>query len=194
MTRSILKFALATAAMLYAVPAHADCMAEISSVMAGARTVGPYHQATTMISASRTMNIEGNVILPDQFDINMPQGRMIMTKNGAWMQKGGKWTKMPDTMRKMLGANVAQGAASSLKNIINTKCLGAQDFEGNSHTTYEFDTSGVAMGIKSKSHVTLYVDDGKPVVMVIDGEAMGRKSHTVQKITYDASIKITEPK
>ena len=174
--------------------ARADCKADLEAVIANTKTAGPYHQVTTITSGATTMNMQGNVILPDQFDITMPQGRMIMSKKGTWMQRDGKWMKMPDAMRKMVGNQVGMAGTQSMKNVTNLKCLGNQTYDGASYTAFDFDSSATVMGIASTSHATMYVSDGKPAVVIVDGQAMGRKSHTVQKITYDPSLKITEPK
>lgn len=140
------------------------------------------------------MQMSGNIIPPDQFDITTGQGRMILTKEGAWMQQGGQWSQMPDSIRKMMGGQAAIATEQALNNATNIKCLGDQAFDGTSYTAYEFDTSGEIMGVKTTSHATIYAADGRPAVSVIDGEAMGQKSHTVQKITYDSSITISVPK
>jgi hypothetical protein len=42
---------------------------------------------------SGTTTMEGNIILPDQFDLKMPQGRMMIAAQGTWMQQNGKWYK-----------------------------------------------------------------------------------------------------
>ncbi len=180
--------------LLMASNAWADCKADLNTAWNNAMHGSPYHAETKVTSAGTNIEMMGNIIPPDQIDMQTPQGRMIMTKKGVWMQQGGKWTKMPDVMRKMIGGQVSVVSDQTMKNVSNLKCLGEKEFEGKSYTAYEFDTSGTAMGIKAQSHVTLYTEDGKIAVSVIDGEAMGQKSHTVQKITYDDSITITEPK
>ena len=159
----------------------ADCASDLNDVLAASMTSGPFRTETSISSAGTDMQMTGNIIPPDQFDINTGQGRMILTKEGAWMQQGGQWTQMPDMVRKMVGGQAAIATEQTLKNATNIKCLGEKDFEGKSYAAYEFDTTGEMMGVKATSHVVIYAEGGKPAVSIIDGEAMGQKSHTVQK-------------
>ena len=191
-----IKFFLATFAAIsaFTLPALADCKSDLTAVIANTISGGGYHQETSIVSGTTKIAMHGDVIPPDQFDITMPQGRMIMTKAGTWMQHGGKWMKMPDTMRKIVLGQVSMGMSQGMKNMKNLKCLGTQPYDGGSYTAYEFDSSALVMGVASNSHAIVYVTDGRPAVIVIDGQAMGRKSRTIQKLTYDPSITITAPK
>jgi hypothetical protein len=59
---------------------------------------------------------------------------------------------------------------------------------------YNYEAKANFMGMDSFAKVAMYVNsDGKPEWMVVDGEAMGTKSMTTQKITYDDSIVIADP-
>jgi hypothetical protein len=176
-------------------PAAADCVADIKSIMEMMTTAGAYHVKTRVTSGGFDTRMEGKVRLPDHFDMGTPQGRMILTPEGMWMQTGGAWQQMPATMRDSIKSMMTQGMNMSVSNMTSAQCLGNQNYEGGTYAAYSFNSSGTLMGIESKASVTLYADSGgKPAWMVVDGEAMGQKSLTVQQIIFDNSIVISPPK
>ena len=189
-----LTFTLASILFGSATSAYADCQADIAGLMAAHKNVGPYHVSMTMVSAGKTMQNEVDVILPSSFHMNSKQMEMIITKDGAWMNMSGHWQAMPAQVAHMTTAIVDQGMAQGIKAMKNPACLGATSFQGGQFNTFTFDSSATVMGIVATSHVTMYADDkNRPVWVVVDGVAMGHKSLTTQKITYDPSIKITPP-
>jgi hypothetical protein len=193
MRNFLISFSIATSALVNQ-PAMADCKAELTALLQKSQDFGPYHVKVTTTSDSGNLAYEGKINPPKEFDINMQQGRMVMTEKGLWMENGGQWQAMPAEMGAMMRDMIQQGIAQAPDMISRADCLGKQDYAGGSYEAYSFDTAGEAMGIKSKATVTLYADEnGRANWVVVDGEAMGMKSHTVQKITYDASITISPP-
>jgi hypothetical protein len=189
------KFIFVAATLLSsATSANADCAAELQAIMQGHATAGPYHVTMDQTMADKTRKIEADVILPSSFHMKMPEMETIMLKQGTWMKMDGKWRAMPGAMSGAVAKAVSTGMEKGMANVKNLQCLGPQSVEGKTYTTYDFDSSGEAMGVKATSHVTLYKgDNGLPAIMIIDGEAMGHKSKTVQHITYDPSITISPP-
>ncbi len=179
---------------LGAAAAHADCAAELQAVMDGHLKAGPYHVTMDQTMAGKTRKMEIDAILPSSFHMKSPEMETIMLKQGTWMKMGGKWMAMPGAMSGMVSGAIATGMEKGMANIKNLQCLGPQSVEGKTYTTYDFDSSGEAMGIKATSHVTLYKgDNGLPAIMIVEGEAMGHKSKTVQHMTYDPAITISPP-
>ena len=177
------------------VPAKADCLAEIQGVMQAHLKAGPYHvtMESDMGGARRSMEID--VILPSSFHMKAANMESIMLKEGTWMNMNGKWMAMPGAMSGMMEQNIKTGMQGGLKNLSNVQCEGPQSLEGKTLNKYEMDSSGEAMGIKATSHITMYTDgQNLPQIMMVDGEAMGHKSHTVQHIVHDPSITISPPK
>jgi hypothetical protein len=176
--------------------AHADCAADLQAVVEKLLKAGPYHTDMSMVAGGRTTDISSDVILPDRFHMTMPQGEVVKIKDGLWMKVSGKWQAMPASVAHAIQSPIDQGIAQGMKNVKNLNCLGPQDYDGQSFTTYEFDSSGEAAGIKSKAHVIMYVDaaSGLPAWMIVNGEAMGRKSTMTQHVTFDPGITITQPK
>ena len=180
--------------LVLSTPAHADCLAEIQGIMQNHMKAGPYHIAmeSDMGGAKRMMEIDA--IMPSSFHMKAPNMEFIMLKEGVWMNTAGKWMNMPAAMSGMMEQNIKTGIASGMKAISNVQCEGAQPIEGQTLNKYEMDSSGQAMGINVVSHITMYASDkGLPQIMMVDGEAMGHKTHAVQHITYDPSITITPP-
>lgn len=174
--------------------AHADCTAEIKSMMDAHIKAGPYHVTIDMEMGAMKQKTEGDVILPSSFHMKSDRMESIMLANGAWMKMGGKWTSMPAALSAQVGASIKNNMDTSKMNLANVQCLGAQQIEGQTLTGYSFESSGEAMGVKSSSHITAYKNaNGLPAIMMIDGEAMGHKSKIVQHITYDPNIKISAP-
>ncbi len=89
---------------------------------------------------------------------------------------------------------INSGISKGIDSVKDVECLGSKDYEGGSYDAYLFHTAGEMMGIASTATVTLYASNGLPAWLVVDGEAMGKKSVTVQKVTFDPSITITPPK
>ena len=175
--------------------ANADCKADLQAVIANHLKAGPYHADITIDSAGKTMKLSSDVILPDQFHMHMPQAEVIKTAKGVWMKIGGKWQAMPASVGKAMQGPIDQGLAQGLNNVKNLNCLGAQTYENQSLTGYEFDSSGEFGGIKSAAHVVLYTDPatGLPAYIAVSGAATGKKSTTMEHITFDPSITVTPP-
>lgn len=176
-------------------PALADCKADLGAVFAAHRDAGPYHIEMTMTSNGSSQKMKGKVILPDRMQMTTPEGEMIIVKKDAWMKIGGSWTKLPGAAGAMVQGAIKQGIANGMKGTSNVQCLGTVEYNDGSYDGYEFDSNGNFGGVKSKSHVILYVDaKGLPAWSVIKGKAMGVDSTIVQRITFDPDIKIKAPK
>jgi hypothetical protein len=189
------KFIFVAATMIaIATAANADCAAELQAIMQSHATAGPYHVTMEQTTADKTRKIEADVILPSSFHMKMPEMETIMLKQGTWMKMGGKWQVMPGVASGALAKAVSTGMEKGMANVKNLQCLGTQSVEGKTYKAYDFDSSGEAMGIKATSHITLYRgDNGLPAIMIVEGEAMGHKSKTVQHVTYDPAITISPP-
>jgi hypothetical protein len=192
MRRTLISFVALAAG---ACPAFADCNAELAGIWQAFMKAGPYHVEMQMAGpGGQGRTIQGDVDLPDKFHMIMPQGEMVKIGDNIWMNMGGAWRQMPGAAGKMMQGQMMQGMAAGLKSHANVQCLGAQTYQGKAVSAYVFDSAGNFSGIKTKSHVQLFTDNGLPAFLVVDGEAMGHKSHTEQTITYDPSITIAPPK
>lgn len=174
-------------------PALADCKADLSALLK-AQTSTPYRVEMTSTANGQSNRMTAEVIFPDSFHIKADGMEMVMVNQKAWMNAGGTWQAMPAEAGASISSMIASGVSKGIEAVKDVKCLGSQDYEGQSYEAYSFATSGEAMGISSTANVTLYAEGGMPAWLVVDGEAMGTKSVTVQKITPDPSISIKPPK
>ncbi|MGB0134477.1 hypothetical protein, partial [Dokdonella sp.] len=121
---------------------------------------------------------------------------LIILPEGTWMRSGGgDWSKPPIDMSAMVKRLVPSTIEEVRAGTSNVKDLGMQSVDGQELRAISYDVNTKIMGIAVSSQNVAYLDaSGHIVRSVSDGEAMGRKSHTVQTIRYDDSIRITAPR
>jgi hypothetical protein len=72
---------------------------------------------------------------------------------------------------------------------------GATTWNGQSVHAYSYDVDTTVMGIHVTSTNKIFLNSSGQIVHAeSDGQAMGKKSHTVQDIRYDDSIRVDPPK
>lgn len=174
-------------------PSLADCKADLAAVLK-AQTSTPYRVEMTSTANGQSKRMTAEVVFPGSFHIKADGMEMVMVKKKAWMKAGGTWQAMPAEAGAMMSSMIESGVSKGIDAVKNVQCLGSQDYEGQSYDAYRFASSGEAMGISSTAEVTLYANGDMPAWVVVDGEAMGTRSVTVQKITPDPSITIKPPK
>jgi hypothetical protein len=180
--------------LLAATSAHADCKAEIDAILQTMQTAPPYRVDIETSSNGSSTKMQGKVILPDSFQMNGAGMNMILTPNGFWMGKDGQLKKSPPEAAEQMRSMMKQGMNLGLQAIEAPECVGTTSFEGADFQLYKYIAKGDFMGIKSTSSVEMYVNaKGLSEWMVIDGEAMGIKSVTKQRISYDDSVTIADP-
>jgi hypothetical protein len=185
----------AAALAAFSTSAFADCKADVAAIFEAYKSGGPFRVEMAATANGQTTKATAEVIMPDRFRVSSREMEMIMVKKKAWMKIGGSWQAMPGQAAAMMGNMIETGIAQGINDVKNVKCLGRKDYEGETYDAYSFTSTGEMMGIASTADVTMYMGDGAlPAWMVVDGEAMGTKSKTVQKITPDASITIKPPK
>ena len=120
---------------------------------------------------------------------------MIMTPEGTWMRSGkSDWIQPPIDMSAMFDRLLPASREALRTGTTNLRDEGMQSVEGVDLRAISYDMSTKVMGITITSHNTTYLDSaGRVVRTVSDGEAMGNKTHSVQTIRYDDSIRVTAP-
>ncbi|MCA0432766.1 MAG: hypothetical protein LCH46_05830 [Proteobacteria bacterium] len=183
-----------TCTLVLATPAFAACEDDLKATFEQMMAGSAYRSTITSSSDAPGTVMESEAILPDKFHIRADQMEMILIGKKGWMKMGGAWQQMPAEAAEQMSSMISDGVAQGMKGVSNVKCLGDQTYEGASYDTISYTSKGEFAGIASSSEVVLYRDgDGHPAWMVIDGEAMGVKSKTVQKITRDDTITINPP-
>jgi hypothetical protein len=181
--------------LMSAAPALADCKADIQSLLQSLEAAGPYRMEMSMVANGQTTTMAADVIMPHSMHLKGEGMEMLMTLNGVWMAQGGAMQKMPDAMKDQIQGMIRQGMNLGVQAVDKAECLGRTSYEGGMFDLFKYEAKANFMGIDSSAKVSMYVDDGgKPSWLIVDGEAMGTKSVTTQKITYDDSITIVDPK
>jgi hypothetical protein len=178
-----------------ATAAQADCKSDIEGILFAMQTAPPYRMLLETEADGTILKMEATAILPDRMQMKGDGMNMILTPNGFWMGKDGQLQKSPPEAAVQMRDMIKQGMNLGMQAVEAPECLGQASFEGGDYTLYKYVAKGEMMGIKSTSNVQMYVNgDSRPEWMLIDGEAMGIKSQAKQKIIYDSSITIEDPK
>jgi hypothetical protein len=127
--------------------------------------------------------------------IDTEQMSFIVLPEGTWMRSGGgQWSKPPIDMSAMFKRLVPSTIEEIRAGTSNVKDEGMQSVDGRELRAISYDVNTKIMGIAISSRNTVYLDaDGRILRTVSDGSAMGHKSHTVQNIRYDDSIRVNPP-
>ena len=127
--------------------------------------------------------------------VSTDQASFIVLPEGTWMRTGGgEWTKPPIDMSAMFKRLVPSTLEEIRAGTRNIRDEGMQAVDGQNLRAVSYDVNTQVMGINVSSHNTVFIDaSGRIVRSVSDGEAMGHKTHSVQTIRYDDSIRISAP-
>lgn len=191
--------AIALLALAVTVPAtaHADSDAQ-AVVVAAQKKMMDLRFRTEMTSTSKgeTSKATGEFDTMERMHMKTPDAEIIMVPEGVWMRsKGEGWMKPPIDMSGMFKQFMPKTVADIQKGMSNVKDEGMSTWQGKPTRVISYDMNTKVMGFSVKSHNRLWIDkSGLPIHSEVDSEAMGQKSHAVQDIIYDDSIRITAPK
>ena len=122
----------------------------------------------------------------------MPEMTQEMTvlDGKAWMERGGAWTAMPDSMAAQMTAGIS-GAAGMIDQVAGAECLGSQNFEGKDYLAFKYDFA--MAGVESSS--TLYADPATKLPLLVLGTstAAGKTTATRATYRYDPSVTVSAP-
>jgi hypothetical protein len=188
--RACLLALLSTVAL--AAPAMGGCLEELNDVVQKQKSSGPY-RVTMAMDGEMPMTITAEVVLPDRFRMSMPQGEAVVIGDKSWMKMGGQWMEIPGMGAQLTG--MMKEAELVTAELARNVACGDTTRGGASYRLIEFDTSGEPMGVKTTTHVKIYLDaaTGLPAVQEIEGESNGTRSRILQTITYDPAITIEPP-
>ena len=119
----------------------------------------------------------------------------VVLPGGTWMRSGqGEWMQPPIDMSAMFKRLVPATLDDVRAGTSNIKDEGTKSIGGQNARVISYDVNTKIMGISVTSHTTVTIDgSGHIVRSESDSTAMGHKSHSVQTIHYDDSIKISAP-
>ena len=120
---------------------------------------------------------------------------MITLPEGTWMRMGETgWIQPPIDMSAMFERLLPASREALRTGARNIRDGGVQSIDGVELRVISYDMTTKLMGITVNTHNTTYLDaSGRIVRTISDGEAMGQKTHSVQTIRYDDSIRVTAP-
>ena len=120
---------------------------------------------------------------------------VVSTPEGTWVHAGGEgWQQPPADMAAMVKQFVPKSAAEVQASSSNIKDEGPTTYQGKPAHLYSYDVDTLVMGVQVKSHNQVVINgEGQLVQSISDGEAMGKKSHSVQEVSYDSALKVGPP-
>lgn len=163
---------------------------------------GPYRTKTVVTADKSTSEIVGEIVPPDKMRMTLDAGgtmiEQIYIGDKGWIKNGGKWTASPGSVAAVLRQFSEEYVADMANTISDVKLAGADVVDGapTMAFTYNMDmnkSTTMKADVKSSVKVWIRVSDGLVVKQEIDGQAMGVKSHSVQTVQYDPTIKIEPP-
>jgi hypothetical protein len=120
---------------------------------------------------------------------------MIVVPEGTWMKTGKDWMQPPMDMSGMVKQFIPKSIDDLRAMTKNAADQGATTWNGQSVHAYSYDVDTTVMGIHVTSTNKIFLNSSGQIVHAeSDGQAMGKKSHTVQDIRYDDSIRVNPPK
>jgi hypothetical protein len=130
-----------------------------------------------------------------RFRATTDQTSFVVTPEGTWMRNGDSdWIKPPVDMSAMFKRLLPATMDDIRSGTSNIQDEGTKNIDGASVRVISYDVNTKIMGFSVSSHNKVAIDEsGRVVRSESDSEAMGNKSHTVQTIRYDDSIRISAP-
>jgi len=184
---------VAGAAVLAAQAAYADTLGTISAAYQKMSHARVRTQTTITSENGKVMHHSSEMDTVERIHATTDNAEFIMLPEGMWMKRGAQWTKPPVDMSGMVKSfmPLAEEILHSAKNLSDD---GATTWNGQPAHAYSMDTDTAVMGIHSTAHTKLYLNAGGQIIgSESDGVAMGRKSHTVQNISYDDTVRVNAP-
>jgi hypothetical protein len=147
--------------------------------------------STTTTDEGNTIQISGEVILPDRFHLVMNGREILIIGN----KTGDQWTEFPVDVGSIVSGFMGGMTAEMEKSISDVESVGPDTVNGVPAQVYQYTSSFKAgdQEVKGTAKLWVGVANGLPIQQEVDGEFAGIKSKTVQEIEYDPSIKIEAP-
>lgn len=130
-----------------------------------------------------------------RFHVKTDRFELVSTPEGTWVKADqAGWTRSPVEMAAMVKQFVPKSAAELQASSSHMKDEGATTWNGQPAHAYSYDTDLKVAGTEVKAHNKVLINPaGLLVRSESEGEAMGVKSHSVQDVRYDDSIKVMPP-
>jgi hypothetical protein len=148
----------------------------------------------TTTSGDTTMKSHGEYDTVDRIHFKNDKMEMVVIPEGTWMKTGVSWTKPPVDMGGMVKQFIPKSIDDMRAGTKSATDDGMTMWNGQPVHGYTYSIDTTMMGIHVTSTNKIFVNAAGQIVHAeSEGEAMGHKSHTVQDIRYDDSIKVNAP-
>ena len=186
---ALLGFAL-TSSVAFAADARDDVLKAYQKLMTSKFTVD-----ITTVSGSDTMKSHGEYDTVDRIHFKNDKVEMIVLPEGTWMRTGKDWTQPPVDVGGMVKQFIPKSIEEMRAATKSATDDGMTTWNGQSLHAYSYDIDTTMMGIHVTSTNKIFINASGQIVHVeSNGEAVGRKSHTLQDVHYDDSIKVVAPR
>lgn len=176
--------------------AHADARADLHAAYAkmlashfATRTVATDQDGKQVISSAEFET-------SSRIRLTTETGGFIVLPEGTWVRSGpdGAWSKPPIDLSGMIKNLLPQSLDDMRDRAKNVRDEGVRQVDGAPLRAIGYDLETKVMGIAVSASTVAYLDaQGRIVRSESDGEAMGRKTKSVQTVRYDDSIRVTPP-
>ena len=176
--------------------AHADARADLHAAYAkmvasrfATKTVATDQNGKQMTSSAEFESSE-------RIRVTTDSGGFVILPEGTWMRTGadGAWSQPPVNLGGMIKQLLPQSLDDIRDRATNIRDDGVRQVDGAPLRAIRYDLETEVMGIAVSAQTVAFLDaQGRIVRSESDGEAMGRKTRSVQTIRYDDSIRVTPP-
>ena len=197
MKRLTIGFAVALLACLLTNSAFADGGARDALLNASQKMIDARYVADTLSTDAKGRKTNSKLEFDSmkRFRATTDDTAIVVLPEGTWMRSGnGDWIQPPMDMSGMFKRMLPMVMDEVRSGISNVKYEGARNIDGQDFRAISYDVNTKVMGFSVSSHNTVFLDAGGKIVRSeSDSTAMGQKSHAVQTIRYDDSVRISAP-
>jgi len=187
-------FAFVTAILLSSTAAYADCAGEFNSLMNRMYAAGPYRIEYFVTRSATTDQGVIEVMPPDRLSIMAEQFQAIIVGDTWWTRFGSSWVVTPGQDKMITALQSEVQRRQQAEDVRNLSC-GQQTMGDQTFATFEYDFTERLLDVDTDAHIMSYVDtsNGLATLQKIETDALGVKSSSVHRITFDPSISISAP-
>jgi hypothetical protein len=199
---------LASAALVLvmtAMPAYADCKAEVDGAFAKLREAKAFRMASKIVNPQGTLNISVDYMLPDRMHQRVRLGESpaemetIAIGEKVWSNQGQGWAEVPENFAGEIVKQIQQTVAAPSQSKIVYSCLGDKEFEGKTYAAYSATlpaaetTKAEAPGKPTMQ--TLYIDksSGLPARNIVAAEGAPDQRLFDGTFSTPTDVEIKEP-
>ncbi len=155
-------------------------------------------RATSIAEQGGTkVTVQNDTVWPDRFHVRSEGRELIFVPGSTWTRAtGGTWSQLPVDMSEMVKSLSPDAMSQSLANLEHGKLVGTEVVNGRQAVVVEYDTHATVMGIATRSHVKVWIDNKTrlPMKQQAAGTAQGVQSKTFTVYDFVSDLKIEAPR